>query len=78
MSLSSRALSSSPRKGLKAEPKKIGFIGIGTMGSVLAKRLISAGHDVVLCSKSQKVKNIFFIILLPLLLLKDLKNEISI
>lgn len=34
--------------------KKIGFIGVGQMGSLIVKHLLSAGHDLLLCSRSVK------------------------
>jgi 3-hydroxyisobutyrate dehydrogenase len=34
--------------------KKIGFIGVGNMGSRMADRLIAAGHEVIVCDAFEK------------------------
>jgi 3-hydroxyisobutyrate dehydrogenase-like beta-hydroxyacid dehydrogenase len=37
----------------RGETVKIGFVGIGTMGRPMAQRLLGAGHEVSICSRSR-------------------------
>uniref|UniRef100_A0A915IEM7 PWWP domain-containing protein n=1 Tax=Romanomermis culicivorax TaxID=13658 RepID=A0A915IEM7_ROMCU len=54
------AVQTSDQAELKPISKRIGFIGLGKVGSNLAKRFIKMGNDVLLCSRSVKVRKLPF------------------
>ncbi|GFY61090.1 putative oxidoreductase GLYR1 homolog [Trichonephila inaurata madagascariensis] len=42
------------RKNIRATSKKIGFIGLGTMGQRIVKNLLESGHDVSIWNRTQE------------------------
>ena len=39
--------------------KKVAFIGAGMMGAPMARRVLAAGHDVIICDRAQSVLDAF-------------------